>query len=138
MSTVGGRIAAARLSKGLTLEKLADKLGVTKSAISQWESGRIENLSAANLLKLSEELEVSPRWLWLYKEDDGTPIPPGTPLHLDPDESDLVQTFKVLKPEFRDELLGDAHKYLRLSASQQQPSRTNPFPKAPKPKKPVR
>lgn len=137
MSTVGGRIAYARKTRGLTMDQLADKVGVSKSAISQWEHGKIENLSAANLLKLAEVLEVSPRWIWLYKNDHGEPIPMGKEAHLDPDESDLVETFKVLEPEFRDELIGDAHKYLRLSAKQQ-PSRTNPFPKAGKPKKPVK
>jgi transcriptional regulator with XRE-family HTH domain len=138
MTSVGGRIATARQARGLTMEALAKKIGVTKSAISQWEHGKIDNISADNLLKLAAALEVSPRWLWLWKDEKGRPIPMGKEFHLDPDESDLVETFKVLEPDFRDELLGDAHKYLRLSAKQQQPSRANPYPTAPKPKKPVR
>lgn len=137
MATVGGRIAAARKASGLTMEQLAARIGVSKSAISQWERGRIDKLSAENLLKLAEALEVSPRWIWLWKDSKGKTIPMGKEAHLEPDESDLVETFKVLEPDFRDELLGDAHKYLRLSAKQQ-PSRTNPYPQAPKPKKPVR
>lgn len=128
MSTVGGRIRAARVAKGLTMEQLADRIGVSKGAISQWESGKIEALTSGNLLKLASTLEVSERWIWLWKELDGTDIPMGRPLHLEPDQSDLVETFKLLEPKFQDALLGDAHKYLKLSASQQKPSRANPYP----------
>lgn len=120
------------------MEELATRLGVSKGAISQWESGKIEKLTAANLLKLAEELEVSARWIWLYKNKGGGPIPMGQEAHLEPEESDLVETFKLLTPEARDILLTDAHKYLRLAAKQQSPTRANPFPQPAKSKKPVR
>lgn len=135
MSTVGGRIAYARAARGLTMEQLAGKVGVSKSAISQWEGGRIETMKAHHLLKLAKVLEVSPKWLWEWKDDKGEAIPMGVETHLDPDQSDLLETFKILKPEFRDALLGDAHKYLKLSATE--PNRNNPYPRAPKPKKRV-
>ena len=138
LSTVGGRIRAARLAKGLTQEQLAKAVGVSKGAISQWEANTIERLNAPNLLRLASRLEVSARWLWEYEDELGHPIPMGQPHHLEPDQADLVETFKLLEPKFQDALLGDAHKYLRFSASQQQPSRGNPYPRAPKPKKPVR
>ena len=138
MSTVGGRIQAARLSKGLTQEQLAKAIGVSKGAISQWEANTIENLKAPHLMKLSEALEVSARWLWDYKNKDGTILPMGRPTHLEPDVSGLVETFKLLEPQFRDLLLDDAQKYLRRSAPQK-PSRANPYPGDPKPpKKPVK
>lgn len=137
MDTVGGRIQTARVAAGLTQEQLAARLGVTKSAISQWESGRITALTAENLVKLADALEVSARWIWLWKERNGSPIPMGRPTHLEPDESDLVETFKLLQPEARDILLTDAHKYLRLAASQQTPTKANPFPKS-KPRKPIK
>lgn len=136
MATVGGRIAYARAARGLTQDQLAGKVGVTKSAISQWEGGRIESMKAHHLLKLAKVLEVSPKWLWEWKDDQGEPIPMGPEKHLDTEQSDLLETFNILKPEFRDALLGDAHKYLKLSATE--PSRTDPFPKAPTPKKRVR
>lgn len=138
LSTVGGRIQAARLAKGLTQDQLAKRIGVSKGAISQWEANTIVELSARNILRLADELEVSLRWLLEYTDKLGHPVPMGQPVHLEPDQSDLVETFKLLEPEFRDALLGDAHKYLRLSASQQKPSRGNPYPGAQKPKKPVR
>lgn len=138
MSTVGGRIHAARISRGLTQDQLAKRVGVSKGAISQWEANTIEKLTAPNLLKLAAVLEVSPHWLWEFADKDGQPLPMGKPVHLEADQSDLVETYKLLEPAMRDALLDDAHKYLRLSASQQHPSRGNPYPRAPKPKKPVR
>lgn len=138
LGTVGGRIQAARLAAGLTQEQLANDIGVSKSAISQWESGKIDGLKADNLLNLAERVDASARWIWLGKEKDGTDIPMGKPVHLDTETSDLVETFKILEPKFRDELLGDAHKYLRLAAAQK-PSKANPYPKLPpRPKKPVK
>lgn len=132
MGTVGGRIAYARAARGLTQDQVATRIGVTKSAISQWERGGIEKLTAENMLKLSKTLEASAEWLWFGRDDEGQDIPMGRPQHLEPDQSDLVETFKLLEPEFRDALLDDAHKYLKLSASRQRPSRANPFPLAPK------
>lgn len=59
---LGERIRAARVKKGLTQEKLADALGVSKAAVSQWESNatcpRKEYISA-----LAEILGVTINWL---------------------------------------------------------------------------
>lgn len=134
MSTVGGRIQAARIAKGLTQDQLAKKIGVSKGAISQWEANTIANLKAPHLMRLADTLEVSARWLWEYKDRQGNIFPMGRPTHLEPDLSDLVETFRLLEPDFKDALLGDAHKYLKLSASQK-PSRANPYPGDHKPKK---
>ena len=130
MSTVGGRIRAARVAKGLTMDQLASQIGVSKGAISQWESGKIAQLSADNLLKLSDALEVAARWIWECKLPTGEPIPMGKPKYLQIEEADLIETFQLLEPQFKDALVGDAHKYLKLSASHQRPSRANPYPKA--------
>jgi transcriptional regulator with XRE-family HTH domain len=77
LSSVGGRIAYARAAKGLTMDQLAGKVGVSKSAISQWERGRIETMKAHHLLNLAKVLEVSPTWLWEWKDDKGQPVPMG-------------------------------------------------------------
>jgi transcriptional regulator with XRE-family HTH domain len=130
MNTVGGRIHAARVSKGLTMEQLADLVGVSKGAVSQWESGKIEKLSADNLLRLSDALEVAARWIWEYTTPAGDPIPMGKPKYLQIDEADLVETFQLLEPKYQDDLVRAAHEFLKRSASQQKPSRANPYPKA--------
>ncbi|MBP3040407.1 helix-turn-helix transcriptional regulator [Bacillaceae bacterium Marseille-Q3522] len=59
IKTIGKRIKKARAGKGLTQEKLGEKLGVTGAYISKIERGRT-TVSLDNLSKLSSILEVSP------------------------------------------------------------------------------
>lgn len=132
---MGGRIAYARITRGLTQDDLAKRVGVTKGAVSQWESGKIKDLTADTLLKLADAVEASERWLLLGKDHQGKDIPMGRPRHLDAETADLVDTYIQLPERVRDELLSDAHKYLRITAPQQ-PTRANPF--VAKHKKPVR
>lgn len=55
---IGSFIASKRKVKGLTQEQLAEKLGITKNAVSKWEQGL--SLMDMSLLKpLSKILEVS-------------------------------------------------------------------------------
>lgn len=41
-------LAAARVSAGFTQEQLAEKIGVTRKTLAQWESGKTE-IKPANL-----------------------------------------------------------------------------------------
>lgn len=55
---IGKFIATLRKEKGLTQQELAEKLGITKNAVSKWERGL--GLMDLSLLKpLSEILDVS-------------------------------------------------------------------------------
>lgn len=55
---IGKFIATLRKEKGLTQQELAEKLGITKNAVSKWERGL--GLMDMSLLKpLSEILDVS-------------------------------------------------------------------------------
>ena len=55
--TIGNRIAEVRKEKGYTQEYIAAQLGVSRQAVSKWESG-LSMPSTENLLKLSSLLEV--------------------------------------------------------------------------------
>lgn len=57
------RIKKRRLELGLTQEELAQKLGLKKSAIAKYESGRVENIKRSVLMKMSSILDCSPAWL---------------------------------------------------------------------------
>jgi len=63
MDTLGNRIKKARSDKGISQEQLAIKIGVTKSAVSQWENNVIRKMEADNLLALADALNVNPYWL---------------------------------------------------------------------------
>lgn len=58
MLCLGTRIKIARKQKGLTQEQLAEVIGVSRSAISRWESGDMEP-TIKNLAELARTLDVS-------------------------------------------------------------------------------
>ena len=63
------RLQALRKSHGLSQEQLAEKLDVSRQAISKWESGQA-NPDINNLLKLSSIYEVSTDYLLSGREVD--------------------------------------------------------------------
>jgi len=58
MLCLGNRIKKAHKQKGLTQEQLAEVIGVSRSAISKWESGDMEP-TIDNLAGLARVLNVS-------------------------------------------------------------------------------
>ena len=72
MPTLGEQIRAARTEKRLSLKQLAEKLGVTVAAISQWETGAASP-SNKNRAKLSAILNISAQeMLGVYVEHPAT------------------------------------------------------------------
>ena len=57
------KIKQRRLELGLTLEKVANYVGVSKATVSRWESGEIENMRRDRIAKLSEILKVKPNFI---------------------------------------------------------------------------
>lgn len=57
---IGEKIRAARQAKGMTQEELGSVLGVQKSAIAKYESGRVVNIKRSTLKKISDILNIPP------------------------------------------------------------------------------
>lgn len=57
------RITEAREAKGLSKAQLARDCGVSSPTVTDWESGKIKNLDAANMLRICKILGVDPNWL---------------------------------------------------------------------------
>ena len=55
---IGRRIKDARLTKGLTQEELGNIVGLQKSAIAKYESGRVVNIKRSTLQKLANALDL--------------------------------------------------------------------------------
>ena len=55
---VGSLIKEARLAKGLTQEELGNLVGVQKSAVAKWESGRVVNIKRSTLQKVATTLNL--------------------------------------------------------------------------------
>ena len=77
--TLGERIRAARQAAGLSQEKLAERLGLTRQAVTKWETGQSAP-STENLLHLAEVLGVPVNTL-LGEEASGPPLA-GQPLRI--------------------------------------------------------
>lgn len=65
------RIAFVRKAAGLTQEQLGEKLGVTRQAVSKWESAQATP-DALTVARLCTELGVSADFVLLGKEPDGS------------------------------------------------------------------
>ena len=57
-ASAGARIRAARVEKGWTQDDLAAAVGVSRSAVAQWETDRAGQIRG-NLARIAEALGVS-------------------------------------------------------------------------------
>lgn len=81
MCTIGQRIKKRRLEKRLTQKAVAQFVGKSASAVTQWELDATQP-NGENLLKLSKLLECSPEWLLsgkngFLKDPESCVIPSG-------------------------------------------------------------
>jgi transcriptional regulator with XRE-family HTH domain len=72
-NTLGNRVKAARLERGLTQKELGKAVGKSKQLVCAWEGGRAEIL-ASSLALLGKCLSVDIAWL-LYGKNSGTALP---------------------------------------------------------------
>lgn len=63
METMGDRIRMLRQAKGLNQSQLADAVGVSREAVSQWESGSTENVKLQPFIRLYTFLDTSAEYL---------------------------------------------------------------------------
>lgn len=74
METMGERIRTLRQAKGYSQPKLAELVGVTKSAVSQWEDGSTTNIKLVEFLTLVDVLGTDPHYL-VFGAERGRPPP---------------------------------------------------------------
>jgi transcriptional regulator with XRE-family HTH domain len=92
--SAGERIRAARVAAGLTQEALAREVGVTRSAVAQWETDRAGQIGG-NLARIAEILGVSVGHLLTgVSSEGGAAAEHGTELA-------LLRLYRTLGPEDR-------------------------------------
>lgn len=107
-STVGARIRAARAARGLTQEGLAAAVGVSRSAVAQWETERAGQIRG-NLGRIAAVLETPVEYL-LFGADKRAPAQATSA-----DELALLRLYRELPPEDRAMLLQTARRLARES-----------------------
>ena len=70
------RIKALRQEKGLTLEQVADVVGVGKSTVRKWETGMIANMKRDKIASLAKALGTTPEYLMGWDEQKSSPSEP--------------------------------------------------------------
>lgn len=90
MATIQERIKSRRLQLKLTLEDVANELGVNKSTIQRYESESIKKLPTDVVPPLAKVLKCSPLYLmgWEDLED--------TPYTVTDQEKNLLDIYRVL------------------------------------------
>jgi transcriptional regulator with XRE-family HTH domain len=103
---IGTRIRTARLQRSLTQEQLADQVGVSRSAVAQWETGRTGQVTG-NLSRIAGALGVNVEYLMVGDDKRAAgQVQQG-------DELALLRLYRECDPEDRQMLLRTARRLAR-------------------------
>lgn len=64
------KIKELRLARSMTLEQVADIVGVGKSTVRKWETGMIANMRRDKIAVLAQALGTTPAYLMGWKESN--------------------------------------------------------------------
>ncbi len=110
-SSVGNRIRSTRVARGWTQDQLAVEVGVSRSAVAQWETDRAGQVRG-NLSRIAEALGVSVEFLL-----SGTAPPQSPNSAVTGDELALLRLYRTCEVEDRSFLLRTARKLAKLAAA---------------------
>lgn len=106
INPVGARIRTVRQDRGLTQEELASRVGVSRSAVAQWETGRAGQVTG-NLSRISAALDVNVEFLMFGDDKNAAAeIRQG-------DELALLRLYRECEPDDRQILLRTARRLAR-------------------------
>lgn len=97
------RIRKLRQEKGLTLEQVADVVGVGKSTVRKWETGMIANMRRDKIADLAKALGTTPAYLMGWPEDEEKKNSPDQ-LTLTEGEKAMIELFRLV-PEDKQQLV---------------------------------
>lgn len=96
--TIGQRIRLAREAAGLQQGELSKLLDIKQASLSDLETGESKAPSAKVLVRMSEVLKVSPRWI-VFGDDGELSVP-------SPQEHQLLDLFRQLSADQQNAMLG--------------------------------
>lgn len=74
-NNLSARIRELRAKHGLTLEQVAQQVGVGRSTVRKWETGLIENMRRDKIAKLAAALHTTPGYLMGWSDESETSFP---------------------------------------------------------------
>ena len=98
------RIKSLRLKRGMTLEEVAQIVGVGRSTVRKWETGMIANVKRDKIEGLAIALGTTPAYLMGWKEEVNKTLP--QPQTLTEGENMLLELFRQV-PENKQRMVLD-------------------------------
>ena len=95
MSNMAERIKMLRHERGLTLEQVAEVVGVGKSTVRKWETGMIANMRRDKIASLAQALGTTPAYLMGWDETPSL----KSDLPLTEGERRLIELFRLVPQE---------------------------------------
>ena len=95
---IGQKIKKARLERGLTQQELGSIVGVQKSAIAKYESGRVVNIKRNTLQKIAKALNIRPSEL-IFNESPRDAADLHVRIITDLELMDAIKDYYVLSEE---------------------------------------
>lgn len=86
---IGKRIRIAREQAGINKKELAERINVSPSTISRYESGDFDRVKIAILKSIAEVTNVNP--LWISGQSENMDVPKANPYYIDPETVVLAQ-----------------------------------------------
>lgn len=84
-------IKELRQKSGLTQSELGEKLGVKKSAINKYESGKVSNIKRSTIEKMANIFNVYPSYLMGFEDEQKD--------RLNEDEKYIIKSYRALNEE---------------------------------------
>lgn len=78
-NNISARIRNLRAKHGLTLEQVAQQVGVGRSTVRKWETGIIENMRRDKIAKLAAALHTTPGYLMGWTDSEESALPSSLP-----------------------------------------------------------
>ena len=111
------RIRDLRTSQNLTLEQVANEVGVGKSTVRKWETGMIANMKRDKISSLAKALHTTPAYLmgWVdessQKEIDENLVSAGRN-EVSNNEYNFITLYRLLPPEAQEDIYYQVQSYL--------------------------
>ena len=125
-------LKSRRLELGLTLNDVAERVGVAVSTVSRWEQGDIKNMKRNRVAKYAEALQIDPSVIMGWNEPvdlKKTAYAIRSSVELSDSEKELINNLRVLdddlRQSFADRLKEYAEAFKKLKAAQDEFSKIN-------------
>lgn len=95
------KIKDLRQQRGMTLEQVANIVGVGKSTVRKWETGMIANMKRDKIAALAQALGTTPAYLMGWKEETKEETNSPDQIELTEGEQMLLTLFRQIPEENR-------------------------------------